>query len=199
MSSPIVRMYSSPAAATAAVKRLTDWGFDDAMINMVTAASKPPADAPRGAVSDDPVLSAIMSGYVLKAHAKVYAEGVRRGQALVSVLPPFGRGSVAESLLDEARDTVDTGVADDYDRLTPWDEYAPLSSALKLPPLVRATAPLSAFLVAPVIIRRRWSLFGSLGVPEVTASKFFVFGEPSVSRSRTPLSSALGLPLLWKK
>jgi hypothetical protein len=198
MSSPIVRMYTSPAAATAAVKRLTDWGFDDAMINMVTAASTPPANAPRGAVSDDPVLSSIMSGYVLKAHAKVYADAVRRGQALVSVLPPFGRGAVAEFLLDEAGGTVATGVVEEYDRLAPWDEFAPLSSALKLPPLVRATAPLSAFLVAPVIIERRWSLFGSLGVPEVIASKFVIFGEPSLSRSATPLSSALGLPLLWK-
>lgn len=198
MSSPIVRMYSSPATATAAVKRLTDWGFSDAMINLVTAASRPPADAPRGAVSDDPVLSAVMSGYVLKAHAKVYADGIRRGQALVSVLPPFGRGAVVESLMDEAGDTVDSGVVEDYDRLPPWDEYAPLSSALKLPVLVRATAPLSVFLVAPVIIRRRWSLFGSLGLSELTASRFFVFGEPALSRSPTPLSSALGLPLLWK-
>jgi hypothetical protein len=190
-------MFSSPAAATAAVKRLTDWGFEDELINMVTASSTPPPNAPRGAASDDPVLSSIMSGYVLKAHAIVYAERIRRGQALVSMLPPFGRGSVAEALLEEGGDTVDSGVVVDTDRLTPWDEYAPLSSALKLPVVIRATAPLSAFLVAPVIIRRRWTLFGSLGLPELKSGAF-VFGEPKLSSSPTPLSSALGLPLLWK-
>jgi hypothetical protein len=191
-------MYSSPAAAAAAVKRLTDWGFTDDMINMVTATSRPPPNAPRGSASDDPVLSSIMSGYVLKAHALVYAEGIRRGQALVSMLPPFGRGSVAESLMDEGGDTVDTGVVIDTDRLPPWDEYAPISSALKLPVIVRSTAPLSAFLVAPVIIKRRWSLFGSLGLPEITKPGFFALGEPKLSSSPTPLSSAIGLPSLWK-
>lgn len=197
MSQPIVRMYASVEHAKAAVARLSNWGFEDSIINLVTASSTPPANAPRGAASDDPVLSSVMAGYVLKAHAKVYAEGIRRGKALVSITPPFGRGTMAEFLLDEGGQTVDTGLVLEEDRLMPWDDATPLSCALRLPVLVKGTAPLSAFLVAPVLTRQSRSLGSALGIPELSSSPF-IFGAPALSRESAVLSSKLGLPVLWK-
>jgi hypothetical protein len=198
MNHPIVRIYSSVDQANAAVARLRDWGFEGELINLVTASSKPAANAPASAASDDPVLSSIMSGYVLKAHAKVYAAAVHRGAALVSIRPPFGRGNVAEFLLDEGGHAVSRGVEDDGDRLQPWDDSAPLSSSLMLPVLVKATAPFSAFWVLPVITRKGGTACSALGLSELADSKSFTFGSPALSRAAAPLSSSVGLPLLLK-
>ena len=98
---PIVRLYASAEQAKLALAALKRWGFEDELINVVTATSTPPANAPASAASDDPVQSAIMSAYVLKAHAKVYAQEVRNGRTLISVRAPFGVGGIAEELLDE--------------------------------------------------------------------------------------------------
>jgi len=195
---PIVRMYASPEQAKLAVAGLRSRGFEQEWINLVTASSTPPASAPASAASDDPVLSSIMAGYVLKAHAKVYAEEVRRGHALVSIQPRFGTGGMAEQVMDEYDPVESALVIERDDALRLWDDAAPFSSTFALPVLVRATAPFSAFWVLPVITRRFKSLGGALGIPEVIRSSRYLFGEPTLSRSATPLSSMIGLPLLTK-
>jgi hypothetical protein len=196
MNLPIVRMYASPEQAKLAVERLRRWGFEQELINLVTASSTPPANAPASAASDDPVLSSILSGYVLKAHAKVYAAEVHQGRAMVAIRPPFGTGGIAEELMDECNPVKSALVIEQRDPMPMWDEAAPFSSAFGLPVLVRATAPFSAFWVLPVVTRRLKSLGAALGIPEVIRSSWYLFGEPKLSRSATPLSSMLGLPLL---
>ena len=116
ISYPIVRMYASAEQAKAVVTQLRDRGFAEELITLVTAASQPPANAPASAASNDPVLSTILSGFVLKAHALVYAERVRRGQALVIIRPEFSTGRLAEHILDSGG-PVDSGVSNDHDRL----------------------------------------------------------------------------------
>jgi len=195
---PIVRMYAAPEQAELAVAALKSRGFEQEWINLVTASSKPPANAPASAASDDPVLSSILAGYVLKAHAKVYAEEVRRGHALVSIQPRFGTGGMAEQLMDEYDPVESALVIERDDALRLWDDAAPFSSTFGIPVLVRASAPFSAFWVLPVIVRRLKSLGGALGISEVTRASWYLFGEPQLSRSTTPLSSVIGLPLLTK-
>jgi hypothetical protein len=190
---PIVRLYATSQAARAAVANLKRWGFEDELINVVDASSTPPANAPASAASDDPVLSAILSGYVLKAHAVAYAREVRAGRTLVSLRAPFGVGGVAEELLDEAGPApspVKTSEA-----LPTWDDAAPFSSAFGLPTTVRAAAPFSTFWVLPTLTRRSRTLCSALGIPELSGSSF-IFGSPSLSRSPAPFSSMLKLPLL---
>jgi hypothetical protein len=148
-------------------------------------------------VSDDPVLSAIMAGYVLKAHARVYAQQVRQGCSLVSIQAPFGTGGIAEGLLDECG-PVKSGVDTSDDSLPLWDDGAPFSSALSMPTLVDATAPFSRFWVLPTITRKGGTVTGSLGLPEISSSDSYLFGTPSLSRSPSPLSSMLGLPTLLR-
>lgn len=196
MNLPIVRMYASPEHAKRAIEKLRRWGFEQELITLVTASSTPPANAPASAASDDPVLSAILSAYVLKAHAKVYAAEVRQGRALVAISPPFGTGGIAAQFLDESDPVQSSLVIEPEDPMPLWDDAAPFSSSFRLPVLVRATAPFSAFWVLPVITRRFRSLSAALGLPELKRSSSYVFGEPSLARSSTPFSSALGLPLL---
>jgi hypothetical protein len=190
-------MYASVEQAQAVVSRLLDRGFSADLVTLVTASSKPPANAPASAASDDPVLSSILACYVLKAHAVVYAERVRKGQALVVVRPEFSSGALAEGILD-AGHPVDSGVVVDHERLPLWDDAAPLSSLFHIPPLVKGTAPLSAFFVLPVITRRGGTLCSALGLPELSSHDSYIFGAPALSGSASPLSSALNLPTLLR-
>lgn len=197
ISLPTVRMYASADQGQAVVAKLLDAGFAPELVTLITAASKPPANAPASAASDDPVLSSILSCFVLKAHAVVYAERVRNGQALVIVRPEFSSGVLAERILD-AGDPVDSGVVVDHERLPLWDDAAPFSSLFHIPPLARGTAPLSAFFVLPVITRRGGTLCSALGLSELSSHDSYVFGAPALSRSASPLSSALNLPTLLR-
>jgi hypothetical protein len=197
ISYPIVRMYASAEDAKAVVNKLLDRGFPEALITLVTSTSQPPANAPASAASSDPILSTILSGFVLKAHALVYAEKIRKGQALVVIRPEFSTGVLAESILD-AGQPVDSGVFIDHERLPLWDDAAPISSLFHLPTVVRGTAPLSAFFVLPVITRRGGTVGGSIGLPELSSHDSYMFGNPSLSSAATPLSSALKLPTLLR-
>jgi len=192
-------MYASPEQASRAVARLRSWGFDQELINLVTASSTPPANAPASAASDDPVLSSILAGYVLKARAKVYAAEVHSGRVLVSVQPPFGTGGMAEEMLDEFDPVESSLVIERPDALPLWDDAAPFSSTFQLPVLFKASTPFSNFWVLPVITRRFKSFGALLGVSEVTRSKWYLFGEPTLSRSGRSFSSMLGLPMLTKR
>jgi hypothetical protein len=194
---PIVRLYASIEQAKAAVAALKRWGFEDDLIHVVTAASTPGPDAPASAASDDPVQSAIMAAYVLKAHAKVYAQEVRSGRVFVSLRAPFGTGGYAEELLDECG-PVRSAVVTAHEPLPAWDDDAPFSSAIGLPTLLKATAPFSAFWVLPTITRKGRTTGSALGLPEVSNPDSYVFGAPAVSRSPAPLSSMLGLPTILR-
>jgi hypothetical protein len=194
---PIVRLYASAEQAKLALASLKRWGFEDELIHVVNASSTPPPGAPASAASDDPVQSAIMAAYVLKAHAKVYAEEVRKGCTLISIRAPFGVGGIAEELLDECG-PVKSAVVTGNGSLPPWDDDAPFSSAIRMPTLVRATAPFSAFWVLPTLTRRGGTFFSGIGLPEVSRSDSYVFGAPAISRSASPLSSMLNLPTILR-
>jgi len=191
---PVVRLYATAEAAKAGVANLIRWGFGEDEINVVSASSTPPANAPASAASDDPVLSAIMAGRVLKSHAIAYAKEVRAGRTLVSLQAPFGVGGVVEDLLDQAgpvASPVRSG-----EGLPSWDDGAPFSSALGLPTLARGAAPFSTFWVLPTVTRTGRTLSEVLGLPAISGSSSFLFGEPALSRKAAPFSSMIGLPLL---
>jgi hypothetical protein len=195
ISYPTVRMYASADKARAVSSTLIADGFPQDLVTLVTQQSTPPANAPASAKSDDPILSSIMAGYVLKAHAKVYAEAIRRGQALVIVRPEFSSGARAEYLMDAAG-PVETGISTDHERLPLWDDAAPFSSGLHVPVLASGAAPLSAFFVLPTITRKGGTLCSALGLGELADSDTYLFGAPKLSSSPAPLSSALKIPLL---
>lgn len=193
---PTVRMYASAEEARAVVSTLLAEGFAQEQVSWVTQDSTPPPNAPASAQSDDPILSSILAGYVLRAHALVYAEQIRRGRALVIVRPDFGSGARAEYLMDAAG-PVATGISTDHERLPLWDDAAPFSSGLHLPVLATGPAPLSAFFVLPVNTRRGGTLGAALGWNELADSDTYLFGAPPLVDSPAPLSTALKLPLLY--
>lgn len=204
MSYPIVRMYASEAQAKAAADKLRSSDYSEDRIHVVSAQEG----------SRDAIASAVMAGYVLRAHARVYAEGIAQGRSLVVVHVQYGGGMKAIEILDEFG-PVDTGL-----RLPPeggptWDDAAPLSSALMMPVHCKNPEPLSTIigiptlckansnylgkLFGPLLASRNWSFSSLFGMPllsKAAAPLSAAIGMRTLSANPTPLSSMLGLPLL---
>ncbi len=200
MAQLIGRMYDSfeRAAQAAAVLRSNDvHHFPDVFV--VSRDAGPDAAAAAGS-SPDGLMASLLEAHVLKAHARVYAEGIRRGGTLVVVHARFGTAVLAIDLMEQFG-PIDSGVADFKDPPRAWDEAAPCSSVLQLPVLLANSATFSRFWNVPTLLKRAATTFSALGIPELSDTRgpyAGTFGMPLLSPKVTILSSMLGLPLLLK-
>jgi hypothetical protein len=186
MSEPIVRLFETEQQAQSAVDQLVRRGYPRDTINFL----HPPADPSE---SLEKITDKIAAGHVLRAYAKVHAEGVRAGRWLVAVKPPFGRSVLASDIM-ESCSPVPSSVRMPQDEFRTWDDAAPLSSGLSMTVLLKNPAPLSSLLGLGTKAFGGKPLLGGL-----TGSRFALssmIGLPLLGRSKTSLSSAIGLPLL---
>ncbi len=144
MTQTISRFYQARENADAAATELRQAGFADHTINVLA-----PTKAP-----DEEVLASIRRGGVAATHAEVFAEGIKRGETLVSVQPLFGWALTATAILQRHGPT-DTGLAEQNPEDVPPDPATPLSSALGWTVLLHDPAPLSSWLKWPVLSTRR--------------------------------------------
>ncbi len=190
MSETISRMYGSHDRAMSAVRELKEHGWGDADIFVVAP--------PTGGDSVEEIAATIMKGRVLRYHAKIYAEGVRRGGTLVTVSAPFATSTTAKAILD-SHEPIDSGVSEPAGDYLTWEDAAPLSSSLHIPVLTDPKASLSEFLSMSILTKGRASIWASLGIPELSSSRTALsnaVGMPLLSRNPAPLSSLLHLPVL---
>jgi hypothetical protein len=180
-------MFMSAGQARDAAAALRAAGFPEDRIHVVV----PPT--PGSETSADAVAAAVMAGYVLRSQARVYAEGIIAGRALVVVHAAFGRGVPAMQILDSFGPT-DSGVEARSEPGRTWDEAAPLSSALALPVRSSNPAPLSTLLGLSPLGRSGPGGLGKLCRHDWTFSS--KLGMGLLSRNATPLSSRLGLKVL---
>ena len=152
MSKPIVRLYSSPQTASAAVDAVKAEGFTSDLITVVSES----------AGSQDAIAATIAAAFVLKNEAKIYAQGVKQGRTLVIVRAPLGTGGLVEKLLNSAG-PIDSGFEEPIVRTNVWDEGAPLSSALfGMPTVLKSELPLSRMFGMRTITKDpSFSLFGN--------------------------------------
>jgi hypothetical protein len=199
MSQTINRLFDSPERAAQAAHALRthhDTPFAD--VYVVTSRGAADAAPSGGDLSAEAIVALLMKNYVHKSHAKVLADGIRRGGTLVTVHALFGSAGTAIEVL-ESHGPIDAGVPDTSDRLNPWDDAAPLSSVLNFPPLLSNDATFSRFWNVPVLTKRGSTLFSKFGMPEISGSSGpykGVLGQSLISHKATPLSSMLGLPVL---
>ena len=205
MTQAITRLYGSEAHASNTVKALKKAGFLSDQINHVTGA-----DASGGGIA-----AAIEGGGVPKAHAAIYAEGVQRGGAVVSVRPPFGSAQRATEIL-ESFEPIDAGLGavaaspaktaggkvtrtpDILDLPPVKDDPTPLSSRLNIPVLLDDPTPFSTFWKWPVLSDKSAPLSEKFGIPVFSDSATPLstwLNLPVFSASATPLSSWLNLPM----
>jgi len=193
---PIVRLYATAQQATAAIQELQQWSFNDDAIDLIG-----PEHAPVAGAAEDPTLAAVMAAYVVKADARVYAEGVKRGGYLVVIRAPFGTCGIAERILDR-HGPIPSGVVAPRDPAAEWDEAAPLSSAIKFPTLLDSNSGFSSFLSMPAVSRGARTTGSWLGLPEVSGASSFLssaIGLGLLSRRASPLSDLFHIPLLAGK
>jgi hypothetical protein len=173
LAEPITRIYANPQAAAHAVGVLKSNGFGDDLVKVVNP------DAGRSVFI---TAKQIMATHVLRAHALVYAAGVQQGHSLVTVHAPWGRGTEVEDLLDGCN-PLPSPVGPRSDRAKPYDDTAPLSSALHIPVLTKgAWRPFSKMWHLP-LVTRNWSSF--LFLPTTTSSTLYVTGAlPLVTKGK---------------
>jgi hypothetical protein len=199
MSQTISRLFDSAERAAQAAHALRthhDTPFAD--VHVFTRHGEAGAGQAGGELPADAIVALLMKNYVPKAQAKVLAQGIQRGGALVTVHALFGSAGTAIEVL-ENHDPIDSGVVETRDKLAPWDDAAPLSSVVGLPPLLSNDSTFSRFWNVPVLTKRGSTLCSKIGLSEVSASSGpyrGVLGSSLISHKATPLSSMLGLPLL---
>ena len=203
MTQTISRIYQAREDADAAAADLKQAGFDSRDINVVASAE----------ASDEEILARIQEGGVTATHAKVYAERIKQGDTLVSILAAFGYAVLAIDIL-EKHGPADTGLPEQGHEKTPLDPAAPLSSAAGWRVLSNDPAPLSSALGLPLLTRQRPRKSASKLIdkpaPLSKAIKMPVLTDrPAILSSRlrwrvlwgdpAPLSKRLGLPVLSKE
>ncbi|MGJ4949136.1 hypothetical protein [Bradyrhizobium sp. HKCCYLS20291] len=187
MSQTICRMYPTPAQAANAKLELEHAGYSE--VHLVSSNSV--------GESDDDLIAAITRGYVLKSHARVYAQGIRRGGSLVTVHAPFTGAGKALRILGKYG-PIESGITEPESHVMPWDEATPMSCILQIPVLLDDPTPFAKFWNVPELASSTFSLSAVLGIPLLKSSDpgASSFNLALLSRDPTPLSSLLGLPTL---
>jgi hypothetical protein len=180
-------MYQTPEQALSAKAALEKEDYSD--LHLVSGDGV--------GTSIEEIVAVIIKGNILKAHARVYAAGIRKGGSLVTVHAPFGGAYKAVQILEKFS-PIESGMSEPQSYIPPWDEVTPMSSALQMPVLLDNPTPFSSFWNLPVLAKSSFSLSVLYGLPLLSkkAGPSSSFGFPLLSRNATPLSSLLGLPLL---
>jgi hypothetical protein len=194
-------MYANPQTATAATEALKAAGFDERETFLVAYGGGHGRESNSPDTNLDAVTADIMAAHVLKAHARIYAEGVSRGGSLVVVHAIFGQGALATRILDSF-DPIDSGLAQPRETLRAWDEATPLSSMLGLDVLLDQPTPFSAFWNLPVLADKMEYISRTLHIPMLAnhaASLSRTIGLPTLIRHSGSWSEKFGLPVLWRR
>jgi len=190
MSQTIARLYDSAERANAAAHELRNNRivvFDD--VHVISGGA---------GASTDGIVEAITKALVLKAHARIYAQGVKLGGALVVVHAPFGCAVDAIEIL-QSHGPIESGVPDGREAPIGWDDAAPCSSALHLRVLLDDSDSFSKFWNVPPLVKSGATTGSALGLTEVKPSRgpfSPTIGLPLLSNKASILSSMLGLPVL---
>ena len=173
MTQVITRLYDTAQQAADAVAALQAAGFANNQINLVSHNGGAASSA--GGQSADPTLAAIMAAGILRVHAVVYAERLRRGSSLITVTPYFGTGVAATQILDRFN-PAETGIPEVVDRLEPWDDVTPISSLFGMRVLWAEATPFSVMWNVPVLLGDGETISEIIELPSLTRSSFLPLG-----------------------
>ncbi len=180
--SMIVRVYSNEDIARQAARALSETGFPDDTIALI---SSPPGIDPDAARV---VRNAIDEGRLPGSYVRVATRAISAGQSIVTIEAPFGRGQIATDVL--AR--FDPVATEELPRYAP-DNPAPLSDFLGIPTLTEGRPDASDM--------SYWSNYHLFGEPRITSNPAPLssrFGMKLLTESKRDWRSSLGLPLLSK-
>jgi hypothetical protein len=195
MSQPITRIYDNESLALDVVSELKKNGFASDSIHVVAASRVKASD------SDDGVVAEVANVGVTKDAAAAYADGVRKGQVVVSVNPNFGTARRATAILDKFN-PIATPVSEAGSNTAKEQtlaEATPLSSRLNWSVLMNDPTPLSTKWNWPVLSDKATPLSDKLGASVLSdnATPFSSWLNVRVlSDDATPFSNWLKRPVL---
>lgn len=196
----ITRLFDSSQDASTAADELKARGFFSFRFGKT-----PSQNDKRGG---DAVRALTDAGYSTQ-EAERYAQALNGGGAVLSVEAAFGRGALAEQILDRQGSRPAPSVPTEQDKSATRRTTGPAGDGAD-----SKAAPLSSLLHLPVLTRSRPTTVSSLGDQRPTfpgnllSSDFYLsrlFGLPLLTQSQTwaslidnpaPLSSWLGIPVL---
>ncbi len=186
MTQTISRSYQARENADAAAAELKKAGFDGRDINVVA-----PGEAP-----DEETLARIRQGGVAATQADAYAERIKHGETLVTILAAFGYAVLATDIL-EKHGPAETGIPEQVYEKTPPDPAAPLSSACGWRVLSNDPAPLSSALGLPLLLTRRQRRKPDSELVDNPAPLSKAINMPVLKDRPAILSSRLSWRVLW--
>ena len=209
----ITRVYDTHQKAVDAVSGLKEYGFADSQITLID-----------GSTTADPAATAasIAAENIPQADVDTYAQAVAQGASLVTVDASFGTAAIVTEIMRKPGPMPITVSAVEINaQVEPWDDAAPLSSALHMPVLITREsrtstepkllddpAPLSTALGVrvlsqpsklPTLLPTDWTLSGLLGLRMLSdepAPLSKLTGRRVLSDNPTPLSTAINQPVL---
>ncbi len=187
----ISRLYANKESAHKAWNELKNKGFSDSYLFAPPAAGEDggPVAASTGAILDE-----MVNAYILKSHAAIYARRVSQGASLVTVHAPFSGGLKATSILDR-HGPIDSGVPEPASSTFLYDETVPFSSAFRMPLLTKCAHPFEAIVGVPSLITGNVA-YRARSTPVNPTPLSSALGLPLLSRNPAPFSSLFKLPLL---
>ncbi len=202
MSQTINRMYDSFERASAAAEALLSHRLTRfTLVHVVGPHGRTAPAQGQAALSYDDIVNELMKAYVLRAHAKVLAKGIERGNSVVTVHAAFGTAVDAIETL-EAHGPIDSGLAEPTWPAHAWDDAAPLSSLFGgIAVRSKDPTPFATFWSLPTLVAKGRTTFSGWGLPELSSSAAPLsssLGLPLLSNKAAPLSGLIGLPLLAK-
>jgi hypothetical protein len=198
----IARYYETAQQAHDVYASLRENGFPARAIAVIAPRVTTTTDDEGNLVSFDvntvEISAASMrAGRLLAEHADFYATNMAEGRSLVVVQPPFGATRLATKLVDSHNplDVVHESPYVEKPFVPISRRAAPFSEALGWSVLSNKAAPLSEFWGLKTLSNRlsfMSRMFGELGNPHYALTGMFGL----TTRSRSPYSGLLGLPLL---
>lgn len=185
MSQTISRMYGSKEAAQGAATALKKFSQFAGQVYVATP--------PEGDASVDAIAAEIAKGRVLMSEAKIYAQGVKKGNSLVTAHAPFGSAMLAMKTMAKFG-PVDSGIPEPEHDYGTYDDATPLSSMFQLKVLSDDPIPLSRMFNLPVL-SSRGAKWGALASPNFLPG--YMFG-PLLMRCAAPLSALFHIPTLTR-
>lgn len=214
--SKLIRLYESTRQLSSIEADLKAGRF-----NYTVVTSAVPAKA--GASLDDSILAALSSAGVSSGQRQAYLDAIKKGGAVVSVKSEWGFGASAASILDKfspRRVSASRAAGASFNQ----NSATPFSDKLRAPVLLDTSGDYKSYSGTPLLLDSD-RLFS--GTPLLIKSNIFVSGRPLLLDSEgpyrsfsgkpllidnkkvfsgtpllisnpTPLSTWLGLPLLWK-
>jgi hypothetical protein len=217
MSQLITGLFTDHPAGHAAADALKHQGFSSDSVRLITKASGRRGKAGGGEPAEDSFAVSLTKAGISKNDAARFADGVRGGGSLVTVVAGFGQADRARKILS-SHGTSDLGSYsmryDDDDDLS--REPAPFSKALGLPLLSNNRTPFSTFwsmsLLSNFCFSKKfgWRLLWHNATPFSEKAGWRVLSDnatPLSSRmgwrvlddNPTPLSSKFGWPVLSER